>query len=82
MILSWDPAARILEYVDVNGGAGGAAERLAVGEDGAADVSAQLAGQTLPRVAEMEAEDDVVLIDDISPVRVVRCAVTAVGQAG
>ena len=80
VILSWDPAARILEYVAVNGGAGGVAERLAVGEDGAADISAQLAGLALPRAAEMEAEDGVVLIDDISPVRVVRCAVTAVGR--
>ena len=80
VILSWDPAARILEYVAVNGGAGGTAKRLAVGEDGAADISAQLAELALPRVAEMEAEDDVVLIDDVSPVRVVRYAVTAVGR--
>ena len=80
VILSWDPAAPILEYVDVNGGAGGVAERLAASKDAANDISAQLAGQVLPRVAEMEAEGDVVLIDDISPVRVVRCAVTAVGR--
>lgn len=80
VILSWDPAARILEYVAVDGGAGGTARRLAVGEDGAADISAQLAGLALPRVADLEAVDDVVLIDDISPVRVVRCAVMAVGR--
>ena len=80
VILSWDPAARILRYVAVNGGAGGAAERLAVSEDAAADISSQLTGIALPRVAAMEAEDDVVLIDDVSPDRVVRYAVTAVGR--
>ena len=80
VILSWDPASRILEYVAVNGGAGGAAERLTVSEDAADDISVQLAGLALPLVADMEAEDDVVLIDDISPVRVVRYVVTAVGR--
>lgn len=80
IILSWDPVAKVLEYVDVNGGAGGTEERLAVGEDMAADISAQLAGQALPRVADMEAEDDVVLIGDVSPTPVIRYAVTAVGR--
>jgi RAMP superfamily len=80
MILSWDPAGRVLEYVEVNGGAGGAAIRVMVSEDVTDDISAQLAGQSLPRVADLEAEGDIVLIGSISPVRVVRCAVKAVGR--
>jgi hypothetical protein len=80
VILSWDPVSRILEYVGINGGAGGIADRLTVSEEMAGDISAQLAGHALPRVAELEVEDDVALIGDIGSVRVVRCAVTAVGR--
>jgi len=80
MILSWDLASRALEYVEVNGGAGGAAERVTVSEDMTDDILVQLAGQALPRVADLEAEDDVVLIDSLSPARVVRCTVKAVGR--
>jgi hypothetical protein len=80
VILGWDPASWVLEYVSVNGGAGGTAERLTVSEDAAPDISVQLANHALPRVADFEAEDDVVLIDDLSPVPVVRYAVTAVGR--
>jgi RAMP superfamily len=80
MILSWDLVSRALEYVDVNGGAGGTANRVTVSEDMTDDISAQLAGQALPRVADLEAEGDVVLIERLSPVRVVRCAVKAVGR--
>ena len=82
VILSWDPAARILEYVLVNGGAGGAPERIAVGEGDIADISGQLSGLALPKVAELEAADDVVLVGNVSPAEVARCAVTAVGRAG
>jgi hypothetical protein len=45
VILSWDPAGCILEYVLVNRGAGGAIERVAVGEDDTADISVQLISQ-------------------------------------
>lgn len=80
MILSWDPSARTLEYVLVNGGAGGAAERVGVSEDDAVDIAAQLAGLALPKVADMEAAEGIVVIDDVSPAGVTRCTVTAVGR--
>jgi hypothetical protein len=82
VILSWDPAARVLEYVAVNGGAGGPAERIGVSADEAADIAAQLAGRELPRVAELEAEDGIVLLGDVTDAEVVRCAVSAVGMPG
>ena len=62
VILSWDPVRRTLEYLHVNGGAGGVAERLVVSADVADDITATLAGHTLPRIADIEAEDDIVLI--------------------
>ena len=82
VILSWDPVSRELEYVEVNAGAGGTSSCTTVGEGTADEVSALLAGQVLPRVADLEAEDDIVLIDSLSLVRVVRCAVKAVGGPG
>lgn len=80
VILSWDPAARVLEFVAVNGGAGGEPETTPVGADEAADITASLAGLTLPRMAELEAAEGIVLIGDVSPAEVARCTVTAVGR--
>ena len=80
VILSWDPVGRTLEYLHVNGGAGGIAERLVVSADVADDITATLAGHTLPRIADIEAEDDIVLIYELSQVRVTRCTVKAVGR--
>ncbi len=80
VILSWDAASGILEYVDVNGGMGGVAERHAVSQEAAEGISEQLAGHVLPRTADLEAEGEFVLIDSVSRARVARCAVKAVGR--
>jgi CRISPR-associated protein (TIGR03986 family) len=80
VILSWDPDSRTLEYVDVNGGMGGVAERFAVSEDSAEGISDQLRGHDLPRTADFEAEGDFVLVDGVSRARVMRCRVKAVGR--
>jgi CRISPR-associated protein (TIGR03986 family) len=82
VILSWDPAARFLEFVPVNGGAGGPAEEVTVSAEDAADITARLSGLTLPKVAELESADGIVLIDEVAPADVVRCAVSAVGRPG
>lgn len=82
MLMSWDPAARELQYVEVNGGAGGTLERLVIGELSAADVTEALAGVTLPRlVTELVSVDGDVLLGDVRT-PAVRCMIRQAGSPG
>ena len=81
VLLSWDFGSRELEYVEVNDGAGGKSERLVIGELPAVDVKETLAGVSLPRLAELVAGEDDVLLGDIGA-QAVRCTVRQVGPPG
>jgi hypothetical protein len=79
VILSWDPDARMLEYVQVNSGFGGSIESHRVGEDAAEQVAGDLAGHELPQVGELVTGDDGVLVEVVPGSPVLRCGVKAVG---
>jgi hypothetical protein len=82
VVLSWDQAGGSLEYVEVNGGAGGVAASVDVDEGSASGVTEALAGRELPLTAELVIEGDGVLIDDVGLSGVQRCRVTVVGRPG
>ena len=81
VLMSWDPSCGTLEYVQVNGGAGGELQRLGVRGLSAADVTETLAGVALPRVAELVIDDDDVLLGDLGAAAV-RCTVRQAGSPG
>ena len=81
VLLSWNPSCGTLEYVQVNGGAGGELQRLEVGEPLAADVTETLADVTLPRLAELVIDDDDLLLGDFGA-HAVRCTVRQAGSPG
>ena len=81
VLMSWDPVSGTLDYVPVNGGAGGAVERLQIAEPSASDVPEMLADVTLPRVAELLIDGADVLVGDIGAPAVL-CSVRQAGGPG
>ncbi len=78
-ILSWEPGARRLEYVEVNGGLGGAAIRRQLNSDQAAQLAKELEGFDLPRLADLMIESGEVLVIPLAGPPLTRCSVKAVG---
>ena len=80
VILSWDPGARLLSYVEVRSGSGGQAATLEIPPDDTGQFATELAGRDLLRTAELVIEDGGVLIDAAVSTRAVLCGVKAVGS--
>ncbi|GLI00907.1 RAMP superfamily CRISPR-associated protein [Phytohabitans aurantiacus] len=73
VVLSWEPQSRLLAYVPVDTGNGGGVVSVTVAEGFAAAVSEQCAKAPLPRVGELEAKDEFVLLEVSGPA-VTRCS--------
>jgi len=82
VVLGWDEAAGILDYVPVNGGAGGVAVPLDISGEWMAGVALELAGRGLPVTAELVIDGDAVLIGNVGGRAVQVCRVMAVGSPG
>ena len=80
VVLSWDAGARLLEYVEINGGAGGSLVALTVSADSGELISQELAGRPLPWSADLEADGEDALLEASQGVHLERCSVKAKGS--
>src|SRR5580693_4106608 len=76
VVLSWDSGSRLLEFVEINGGAGGSLVALTVSTADSGAVSAELEGRDFPWSADLETDGGDVLIDASHGVHLRRCSVS------
>jgi hypothetical protein len=80
VVLAWDPSARQLDYVEINGGAGGSVIACQVSVAAAELISPELEGRLLPWMAELEIDGADVLLDASGGFHLERCSVKAKGS--
>ena len=78
VVLDWDPAGRVLTYVEVGGGNGGPEIQFAVSEGDVASVTAALSGR-LPAYVEVLVDGEDVLVERL-PGEAMRCKARSVGS--
>jgi hypothetical protein len=80
VILSWDPDALRLDYVELRSGLGDHAVTADVSAEFGGPLTDELAGRPLPHTAEIEIAGDDILADTVAGFPAQRCKVESVGS--